>query len=107
MLKYKAWVFIQSFLNIQVILISGQSKLLAESEPTIYSQYAFSVTLIVLTGGRSNSGRDNNYKAAGDLLSIVANTPKDQMAVHQFKNLAFEDRLGPLEVAVWNTIKNI
>lgn len=39
-------------------------------------------------------------------LSVMANALKDQLADSQFQNMAFEDRLGLLVDAEWNTRKN-
>ena len=39
-------------------------------------------------------------------LSVMANALKDQLADPQFKNMAFEDRIGLLVDAEWNARKN-
>ena len=39
-------------------------------------------------------------------LSVMANALKDQLADPQFQNMAFEDRIGLLVDAEWNTRKN-
>lgn len=39
-------------------------------------------------------------------LSVMANALKDQLADPQFQNMAFEDRMGLLVDAEWNTRKN-
>ena len=39
-------------------------------------------------------------------LSVMASALKDQMSDPQFRNMAFEDRLGLLVDAEWNARKN-
>ena len=39
-------------------------------------------------------------------LSVMANALKDQLADPQFQNMTFEDRLGLLVDAEWNSRKN-
>lgn len=39
-------------------------------------------------------------------LSVMANALKDQLSDPQFQNLTFEDRIGLLVDAEWNTRKN-
>ena len=41
-------------------------------------------------------------KLRGMRLSVMANALKDQLADSQFRNMAFEDRIGLLVDAEWN-----